>query len=1441
MSRVEDQFARFSLWTANIGVFASGRASLDHRLREAQEVHEVITGLLEVLDDRIQECTSYLTSLVEPEGDNAQELDQEKLDKHIRGLANQITLLHRLSNTIRKASSETQNAKAANTFKILDDEGNDVESLLEIIFANYVRDKFPSIDERVLQRLVRAMVTRRKRVLYKRSRFGKLALRVKETKPQPKVQAPQIQLQQTPATQNLPEAEDKEDNDSLKEDGTGANHKSQAGLSATTLAADKFRTASAPSVISGTKTVSLDNHEDLPFPVPPLGRVRRKYKKMKRTLEEQHKTKIASTSAEAKSASIGKLGYLALEQYKLSRELNECWEQCLRAVGEVTCPFCFYAISAVNISDDTKWRLFGRSEEWLRHMQDHALRWPCNSKSHGTIVYDSRDEYISHLKEDHKNTFSDAQLRILADRNGRTIGPLFKSCPFCGFDDTSSSTKIEEHIVGHLRFLALKSLPPYEDECSESSDAESTSSRISKAHKRSTIENDPDREVKTNFVDNGPIVVLDPDDESVVAPSLASQYMPRRGSLEWGFVTEAIDEMANVNDDIVLQHIATKKVHQNLSEAGSTESKALTADPVMTSSHSPELSDSIPDSLPLEVQLIEAWKTVLEAENPSTMTSMENLASTYRNQGRWNEAEKLEVQVMETRKTVLGAEHPSTLTSMANLASTYRNQGRWNEVEKLEVENPLEIKCICAFDDHDGDIIFCESCETYQHTECYYHDQNVPHEHFCADCSPSPLYLDRARVTERQRRLRQEDDSLDATAYRRRVHGQIESDDESGLLSVEVIGEKAKDIHNEPTLDVFKSNHGIISNEHVRSTTNDRTDVAEHIVCVSDERRFSTESYQNPKAQLSPDSMKPPGTDQNANISDKGKHKIIEVSTGISPEAQVLGVTGTGSVVQERHRIRTSPFLSTDDLPPLIWLSGDQRHDNIDKEDYISSGFREQDAIAEPYPVTERSPYRITSEEGKSEPSSGMHNSSVTAIDPERRRDASSPGTRSSEITSSRNQIHNYKDNKDNTPVLERREVDNISETPVTTKIPDAVPRQDLASSSILVNVENSRQKPELPNLDDSVLDDMIQRLIASPRAASRTLCIRNEEIRTLCAVSRELLLSQPVLLELKAPVKIVGDIHGQYTDLLRMFELSGYPPNENYLFLGDYVDRGKSGLETILLLLCYKLKYPDNFFLLRGNHECANITRLGGFFDECKRRCNVKIWKTFVDVFNCLPVAAVVADKIFCVHGGLSPSLSHMNDIRGIARPTDVPDYGLLTDLLWSDPALIDEDWESNERGVSYVFGKNVIREFLTKFDFDLICRAHMVVEDGYEFYEDRLLVTIFTAPDYCGEFDNWGAIMSVSNDLVYEETSTYSCTHSNPVADSALVPRLAVMHTRATGMGNESTYNNDTLVYVTFVDGVATNCSRRERPQLLFSEDGDLTPLFMTDSVQEMDSLQS
>lgn len=320
----------------------------------------------------------------------------------------------------------------------------------------------------------------------------------------------------------------------------------------------------------------------------------------------------------------------------------------------------------------------------------------------------------------------------------------------------------------------------------------------------------------------------------------------------------------------------------------------------------------------------------------------------------------------------------------------------------------------------------------------------------------------------------------------------------------------------------------------------------------------------------------------------------------------------------------------------------------------------------------------------------------------------------------------------------------------------------------------SSGSPPLLPTSKkvDVDIDSVIDRLLAigmkkhsahsSPSKSRRgkdKLPLTTQELKHILARSRSIFLDQPTLLKLSPPVKIVGDIHGQFHDLIRIFNSCGYPPQTNYLFLGDYVDRGYKSLETILLLLCYKIKYPENFFMLRGNHESANITKIYGFYDECKRRLPLisgshKLWKNFIDVFNSLPIAATINDKIFCIHGGLSPELMNLKQIEQIQRPTDIPDKGLLADLLWSDPdplvrTFSHTNWPKNDRGVSYCFGRKHVDHFLLTFNMDLIVRGHMVVEDGYEFFNKRKLVTVFSAPNYCGEFNNYGAIMSVDKSL--------------------------------------------------------------------------------------------
>lgn len=287
------------------------------------------------------------------------------------------------------------------------------------------------------------------------------------------------------------------------------------------------------------------------------------------------------------------------------------------------------------------------------------------------------------------------------------------------------------------------------------------------------------------------------------------------------------------------------------------------------------------------------------------------------------------------------------------------------------------------------------------------------------------------------------------------------------------------------------------------------------------------------------------------------------------------------------------------------------------------------------------------------------------------------------------------------------------------------------------------------PYLNRQMVKKTLDQFLDCKNHVGKLLQISEDDLKHICNECREVYLAQPALIEVEAPINVCGDIHGQFHDLLRWLEHGGMPPSQNYLFLGDYVDRGRQSIETFVMLLCFKLLYPENLYMLRGNHECASICRVYGFYDEVKRRYSVKMWKIFCDVFNTIPLCGLIDNKIMCMHGGISPSLQSFDQIVRINRPTDLPDVGLLCDLTWADPDPDVDGWAENDRGVSYVFGEKMVEEFNSKFKLDLICRAHQVVEDGYEFFANKKLVTMFSAPNYCGEFDNCGAMMQVDAKL--------------------------------------------------------------------------------------------
>lgn len=201
---------------------------------------------------------------------------------------------------------------------------------------------------------------------------------------------------------------------------------------------------------------------------------------------------------------------------------------------------------------------------------------------------------------------------------------------------------------------------------------------------------------------------------------------------------------------------------------------------------------------------------------------------------------------------------------------------------------------------------------------------------------------------------------------------------------------------------------------------------------------------------------------------------------------------------------------------------------------------------------------------------------------------------------------------------------------------------------------------------------------------------------------------------------------------------------------MGDYVDRGYYSVESFLLLLALKVRYPDRITLLRGNHESRQISQVYGFYDECLRKYgSINVWRMCMEVFDTLPLAALVDDRFFCVHGGLSPSVSFLDEIRKMNRFMELPHEGGMCDLLWSDPEEDMNGWGSNPRGCGFVFGGDRVTEFNANNKLDLICRSHQMVMEGYKYMFDKKLVAVWSAPNYCYRCGNVASIMEVDDTM--------------------------------------------------------------------------------------------
>jgi protein phosphatase len=258
-----------------------------------------------------------------------------------------------------------------------------------------------------------------------------------------------------------------------------------------------------------------------------------------------------------------------------------------------------------------------------------------------------------------------------------------------------------------------------------------------------------------------------------------------------------------------------------------------------------------------------------------------------------------------------------------------------------------------------------------------------------------------------------------------------------------------------------------------------------------------------------------------------------------------------------------------------------------------------------------------------------------------------------------------------------------------------------------------------------------------------------------LLRVATDIFRSEPIILSIDHPVNVIGDLHGSLFDLMRFLHDFGLPPTQSYLFLGDFIDRGSFSTETIVLLLLLKVAFPQRIWLIRGNHEfdelCVPHTELLSELDGLYSN------RTFItplfEMFSFLPLAADISHYAFAVHGGLSPSLIGLNQIKEIERPITTFTPELVEDLLWSDPSENCPETLPSGRGLGVLFGINVVRKFLSKTGFQVIFRGHQSIESGVQMSLSYKVATVFSASNYCCDGDTQAGIVHVIAGPSYEK----------------------------------------------------------------------------------------
>lgn len=259
---------------------------------------------------------------------------------------------------------------------------------------------------------------------------------------------------------------------------------------------------------------------------------------------------------------------------------------------------------------------------------------------------------------------------------------------------------------------------------------------------------------------------------------------------------------------------------------------------------------------------------------------------------------------------------------------------------------------------------------------------------------------------------------------------------------------------------------------------------------------------------------------------------------------------------------------------------------------------------------------------------------------------------------------------------------------------------------------------------------------------------LTESEISHVCDKVIDIMILEPNIRRIPGNTTVIGDIHGQFSDLLHIFQVYGSPEQNSYVFLGDYVDRGENSLECIMLLLVYKAMHPGNIVLIRGNHEQRTINKVYGFYDEvCMKYGGSKIWDAVNSVFPHFNLGCIIDNKYLCIHGGISPRIT-INKLERADRFEKITEESIINDIIWSDP-YYKQGFAPNPRGSGFLFGEDILKQFLMFNNLEMIVRSHQLAIEGYKWDFENLCLTIWSAPDYMGKCSNPASVLFIEKGL--------------------------------------------------------------------------------------------